>query len=155
VAAAAAGGVVQHLRSRLARQGAERWLVSLLASRGGRAELAATTTARRFIDHVDADGRPLSSRVAAAELLNVLRPTVAVAVLVVFAAHALHTRPEWRARLRERTDGGELGAFVEEARRFYPFFPSVVARSRHDFEWNDHRVPGLAHRRQALAGVAA
>jgi fatty-acid peroxygenase len=31
--------------------------------------------------------------------------------------------------------------FVQEARRFYPFFPSAVARVQKDFEWKGYRFP--------------
>ena len=44
-------------------------------------------------EHRDARGRLLPRRIAAVELLNVLRPTVAVDRYVVFAALALHDHP--------------------------------------------------------------
>lgn len=53
-----------------------------------------------------ADGGDLPSRTAAVELLNVLRPTVAVSVYIVFVAHALDRFPEWRTRLAQG-DGSE------------------------------------------------
>jgi fatty-acid peroxygenase len=64
---------------------------------------------------------------------------VAISVFIVFAAHALHEHPAWRSRLRTNRDREELDAFVQEVRRFYPFFPAVVARTRRDFEWNGFR----------------
>ena len=54
--------------------------------------------------HRDLGGQPLPLRIASVELLNVLRPTVAVAVFITFAAHALHLHPEWRARFRAGDD---------------------------------------------------
>jgi fatty-acid peroxygenase len=83
----------------------------------------------------------LPSRVAAVELLNVLRPTVAVAAWIVFAALALHSHAAMRARL---ADGDErfAEAFVQEVRRVYPFFPGVIARARTEFEWRGYRFPG-------------
>jgi fatty-acid peroxygenase len=78
--------------------------------------------------------------VAAVELLNLLRPTVAVARYVTFAALALHQHPEWRERLQA---GGEETAeqFVQEVRRFYPFFPFVGGRARTAFEWRGATIP--------------
>ena len=35
------------------------------------------------------------------ELLNVLRPTVAVSVFIVHAVHALNRYPEWVQRLKD------------------------------------------------------
>ncbi|GAB2611438.1 hypothetical protein GCM10027168_50360 [Streptomyces capparidis] len=43
--------------------------------------------------HLDADGERLDPRTAAVELLNVVRPTVAVCWFVACAGHALHRRP--------------------------------------------------------------
>ena len=79
-------------------------------------------------------------RIAAVELLNVLRPTVAVAVFITFAAHALHLNPDWRARFRAGDDTG-LDAFVQEVRRFYPSFPAVAARVRAAFTWQGMYFP--------------
>jgi len=84
--------------------------------------------------HLDADGEVLSSADAAVELINVLRPVVAVARYIVFGALALHTYPEWRARLAGGDDAA-LDMFVEEVRRYYPFFPAIGGRANARFEW--------------------
>src|SRR5688572_20639576 len=77
--------------------------------------------------HRDLSGALLSARVAAVEVLNLLRPIVAVSVFITDAAHALHLNPGCRERLR-RNEIGYADLFVQEVRRFYPFFPAVVAR---------------------------
>ena len=84
--------------------------------------------------HRDADGEVLSNADAAVELLNVLRPVVAVARYIVFGALAMHSHAEWRTRL---AGGDEAAAtiFVEEVRRYYPFFPAIGGRANHTFEW--------------------
>lgn len=74
------------------------------------------------------------------ELLNVLRPTVATAVYMTFVAHALDAHPTWRERLAGN-GGGEDLAFVEEVRRYYPFFPAVAAVVREPFEWRGYQFP--------------
>lgn len=88
----------------------------------------------------DARDTPLPARVAAVELLNLLRPTVAVAWYVVLAVLALHEHPHAAERVRI---GGEqeLEHFVQEVRRFYPFFPFVAARTRRRFQWNGYWFP--------------
>ena len=75
------------------------------------------------------DGRLLPERAAGVALLNVVRPTVAVAWFVAFAGKALHEHLEWRRRI---ADGDEvaLAAFVQEVRRLYPFVPVLAARTR-------------------------
>jgi len=86
----------------------------------------------------DVEGKPLDSQVAAVELINLLRPTVAVARYVTFAALALYQYPEYRERIRA-VDGDYLEWFVQEVRRFYPFFPSVAGRVREPFTWRGIR----------------
>ena len=122
-----------HLWSRLARRRAERWIeehVEHIRSRKlNPSEQSAIFT---IALHREPNGDLLSPHVAAVELLNVLRPTVAVSVFIVFAAHAMHEQPEVRQRLATgEEDYAER--FVQEVRRFYPFFPSAVARVRRDF----------------------
>jgi fatty-acid peroxygenase len=132
---------LRQVRGRLARWRAEPWAERLIkATRAG--ELAPPTGSPLQVvaSHRDLDDEPLDTRTAAVELLNIVRPTVAVAWFVTFAALALHTHPEWRARL---TDGDEdlLEAFAYEVRRFYPFAPALADRARRDFRWRGHRIP--------------
>ena len=84
--------------------------------------------------HHDEHGRLLGRNAAAVELINVLRPTVAVAGYIVFAAIALHDVPEARASLNGGADE-DLEAFAQEVRRYYPFVPAVAGRVRQPFEW--------------------
>jgi len=74
-------------------------------------------------------GADLPDTVAATELHNVLRPTVAVAFFGAFAGHALAAHPEWRPRLATGTDA-ERRAFEHEIRRWYPFAPLLAGRVR-------------------------
>jgi fatty-acid peroxygenase len=68
----------------------------------------------------------------------VIRPTVAVSVYITFVATALQQNAALRAGL---DDARNLEAFVQEVRRYYPFFPAVVARARETFEWRGYRFP--------------
>ncbi|RAK56567.1 cytochrome P450 [Phenylobacterium deserti] len=88
--------------------------------------------------HLDVDGERLSIPVAAVEYLNVTRPTVAVDRFIAFCGLALHEHPQWRERLAG-DDDSLLEAFVQEVRRFYPFFPAVGGRARQAFEWRGVR----------------
>ena len=88
--------------------------------------------------HLDADGEVLSTDHAATELINVLRPVVAVARYIVFGALAMHEFPEWRPRL-QGGDPASLEMFVQEVRRYYPFFPAVGGRALEAFEWQGLR----------------
>ena len=87
-----------------------------------------------------ANDRPLDEKTAAVELLNVLRPTAAVAWFAAFTAHALHRWPEHRAPLAD----GDLpftAAFAHEVRRFYPFVPFLGGLAARDLYWRGEWVP--------------
>src|SRR5205085_2126367 len=86
--------------------------------------------------HRGPDGELLDSHTAAVEMLNVIRPTVAVSWYVMFAAHALHASTRRHEHL-ERGGDEELERFVQEVRRSYPFAPFLGARVRRDFDWCD------------------
>ncbi|MED5618801.1 cytochrome P450 [Ideonella sp. BN130291] len=129
---------LHHLRARAARGQAEQWLAGLVEDvRAGRHQPLANSALEVIASHRSLDGALLPPRVAAVELLNVLRPTVAVSVFIVFAAHALHEYPQSLALL-QRGNPRDVEHFVQEVRRFYPFFPAVVARSREEFEWDGY-----------------
>ncbi|MFL6550610.1 MAG: cytochrome P450 [Povalibacter sp.] len=128
----------KHWISRLARKHSEQWIAGVIERiRKGEIRPAVETAAHRIAWHRSTRGELLEPRIAAVELLNVLRPTVAVSVYVVFIAHALYKVPHVAERLRN-ADAHYERAFVQEIRRWYPFFPAVVARVRERFEWRDH-----------------
>jgi fatty-acid peroxygenase len=133
----------RHWRARLARRRREAWLGSLIEDVR---QAAVTVEPGSAIDvvarHRDADGELLSPHVAAVELLNVIRPTVAVCWFVAFAGHALHRWPEFREPLRA---GGDFAvAFAHELRRFYPFAPFIGGRAVQDLTWESEPIPAGA-----------
>ncbi|MFI2712798.1 cytochrome P450 [Micromonospora sp. NPDC018662] len=130
----------KHWRGLLGRRRAERWAGALVErARSGALPAPDGSALRVVAEHRDERGQPLPRRIAAVELLNVLRPTVAVDRYVVFAALALHDHPHWRDRVRDDDDATEQ--FVQEVRRYYPFFPVAAARVRRSFEWRGYAFP--------------
>ncbi|MEV1332414.1 cytochrome P450 [Micromonospora costi] len=129
-----------HWWGRLARRRGERWLAEVVDQvRAGTLPAPAGSALRVIAEYRDTRGRVLPRRIAAVELLNLLRPTVAVGRFIVFAALALHDHPAWRERVREDADATE--PFVHEVRRYYPFFPAASARVRRPFEWHGYQFP--------------
>ncbi|MEU9606026.1 cytochrome P450 [Streptomyces sp. NPDC048057] len=130
----------RHLRARWARKRQEERLAPLVEEvRYAGAPSGQSTVVQAVAAHRDADGEQLDPHTGAVELLNLLRPTVAVAWFLTFAAHALHRWPEHRARLAE---GAEYAlAFAQEVRRFYPFAPFVGGLAATDTRWEDVPVP--------------
>ncbi|WP_030274612.1 cytochrome P450 [Micromonospora globosa] len=130
----------RHWRGRLGRRHAQRWAGELIERvRAGAVPAPEGTALAVVAGHRDERGLPLPRRIAAVELLNVLRPTVAVDRYVVFAALALHDHPHWRDRLPG--DDAATEQFVQEVRRYYPFFPVAAARVRRSFQWRGYAFP--------------
>jgi fatty-acid peroxygenase len=127
-------------RALLVRRRTERWARALIdAVRGGQVQLAFDSPLNVIARHRDADGGLINRRHAAVELINLLRPTVAVARFIAFAVLALHEHPHARARIAAGDDA-YLTMFTQEVRRYYPFFPAVGGRASHDFEWHGLHV---------------
>ncbi|WP_309300105.1 cytochrome P450 [Microbacterium sp. SMR1] len=117
------------------------------AVRDGDLEPEPGTALHAWAWHRDRAGVLLSARLAGIELQNSMRPMIAVARFVAFAAKELHDRPEWRDRIgaeaaeRETLDGGPLAvAFAQEIRRTAPFVPMLPARAVADIELDGQSV---------------
>lgn len=132
----------RYLRARRARRRCEGWAAQ--AVRAARSHGAGSSALQDIATHRDGAGELLPEPLAAVELLNVLRPTVAVAWLVTQAAVALHDDPGWRDLVRLAPDerAGELStAVAHEVRRRFPFVPALAARARRDLEVGGVHVP--------------
>ncbi|WP_157001372.1 cytochrome P450 [Agromyces laixinhei] len=112
------------------------------AVREGALEAEPGTALFEWAWHRGLDDELLSSRLAGIELQNVLRPAIAVARFVAFAAKELHDRPEWRERIAAETaergrltEGPLASAFAQETRRTAPFVPMLPARAKVDVEF--------------------
>jgi fatty-acid peroxygenase len=137
------GGVgPRHWSGRLARARCDAWMASVLRrARSGELRAEPGSALATVLAHRDpGGGGELDVRTAAAELFNLVRPTVAVNRFIVFAAMALHANPACRGTVAAcGADDPYLEWFAQEVRRFYPFFPFVAARVRRDFSWRGFR----------------
>lgn len=123
------------------RKRSEKWLEELIQQvRNQELSLPKSSPLYSFASHKDLNGELLDKNISAVELINVVRPTVAVARFITFSALAMHIHPEYRERL-EQGDDKFLLFFSHEVRRFYPFFPFVTARTKKSFEWNGYSFP--------------
>jgi fatty-acid peroxygenase len=129
------------IRARRARRRADAWAGRVIAEVATRRVAApANSAVRRITDHVDDIGRRLPTATAAVELLNILRPTVAVAYFVEFAALSLVREPDLASHLAAADDPA-LESFAHEVRRYFPFVPALAARARHPVPWRDSTIP--------------
>lgn len=127
----------RHWQGRLARNQTETWIRKLVEDvRRGKVVPPLDTPLYSFSIHKEADGQLLSTDMAAIELLNILRPIVAISTYITFGALALNDFPECQNRLRDHSEYAKW--FVQEVRRFYPFGPFLGARVREDFIWEGY-----------------
>ncbi|WP_406621955.1 cytochrome P450 [Bacillus atrophaeus] len=126
----------RHWKGRRARPRAEEWIRDIIENvRAGKTEAEKGTALYEMAFHTELDGSRLDTQMAAVELINVLRPIVAISTFITFSALALHNHPEYKEKLKSG-NGDDLEMFVQEVRRFYPFGPFLGAQVRNDFVWN-------------------
>lgn len=125
--------------AQLRRRRTERWAGSIIAAiRSGTRPTAEGSPAEHIARHRSEEGTLLPEAVAAVELLNVIRPIVAVDRFITFAGTALIEHPQWRKRFAAGDAPGDVEAFAQEVRRYYPFFPVVGGVARKEFTWREH-----------------
>jgi fatty-acid peroxygenase len=130
-----------HYKARRARKSSEKWIMKLVRQkRKQKINASGSSILSRFSFHRNLQNKLLDRRIVAVEILNLLRPIVAIARYITFSALALHKNPQYRERLRKDTSKLDL-YFVQEVRRFYPFFPFVPAKVNKEFEWKGVKFP--------------
>jgi fatty-acid peroxygenase len=127
-------------RSRKACKRVEAWMTEVIEQYRTSPRLQPHTALHIIALHRDNDGRLLSSRVAAAELIDILCPIVSIATFVTFAALALHEHPYCAERMR-KGDIEYIDCFILEVRRLYPVASFVSARTREEFVWQGYTFP--------------
>ncbi len=128
-----------HWLGRNARNKVENWIGQLVDKvRNGEIYPPEDTALNRFTWHRDLEGNLLDTETVAVEVINILRPIVAIAIFINFTVLALHHYPEEREKL-ESSDEKYAQMFVQEIRRFYPFFPFVAALVKKNFIWKGYK----------------
>ena len=128
---------------------ADRWATRIVRDvRAGTRTPPPGSVLERLAAHADEQGHLLDAHTAGVELLNVLRPTVAVARLAAFLAIDLLQQPDWHERIRDevrhRDDavGGPLAtAFAQEVRRLAPFVPMLAAVTSRPTRYAGQHLP--------------
>ncbi len=127
---------MKHWQGRQARNSMEKWCRELIQQiRLGKLSVSENTALYQIAYHRQLNNQFLTTQVAAVELLNVLRPTVAICYYVVLTALALHQFPQHAKQLNDKASRQR---FVQEVRRFYPFFPATMARVKETFQWQGY-----------------
>jgi fatty-acid peroxygenase len=130
-----------HIKGVENRKKSEKWAQSLIEDArihpvANKEEVALYALANA----TDEQGELLPINVAAVELLNVIRPTVALTVWIALMGHALFSRPDIYQRLRAKFTQLQ-DSFIQEMRRYYPFFPMLPAFATKDVEIDGYMIP--------------
>lgn len=87
----------------------------------------------------DSNGKLLSIPNAAEEVINIIRPFVAITRYACFSQLAILENKQVKHRLHK--DSQYVDWFIQEVKRFYPAVPFVVAKARESFIWKDIYFP--------------
>jgi fatty-acid peroxygenase len=135
------GGVgLRYRQGRCARKRSEEWIRDIITKIRARKFTPAKGTAADTIAwQIDQNKKLLSTQIAAVELLNIIRPMVAIATYITFGVLAMYEEPEYRNKFQRR-DNDYNQMFVQEVRRFYPFTPYVAAQAKKSFTWKQYYI---------------
>jgi fatty-acid peroxygenase len=129
---------LRQIRARRARRRTDAWVIDQVrqarsAASDGPSVLEAVAA------HRGLDGGLLDEHTAAVEIINLVRPLVAVSWLVSGMALAYDTWPSVRESvLDESVTSMEM---AQETRRFHPFVPFLANRPTRDLSWDGVTVP--------------
>lgn len=126
----------RHWKGRKARTKTEIWIGSIIQEvRDKKRKVPEDTPLFAMAFFKDINGNLLELNMAAIELINLIRPIVAISIYISFMALALY---EHKSSISDLTKDKQREMFVQEVRRFYPFTPFLGAKVKTDFTWNDY-----------------
>ena len=129
----------KHWKGLTARKKTERWISKIIEDiRNNKLQIDHNSILYKIVNYKDLNGNLLEENIVAIELINIVRPIVAIATYITFMALALNEYPEYKDQLASK-DKENLEMFVQEVRRFYPFTPFVGAKVKKDFIWKDYK----------------
>lgn len=125
----------KYWKGKKARVRTEKWIRDIIRDiRSGKRKIQKDTPLYQVAFYKELNGSMLDVQIASIELINIIRPIVAVSVFITFMALALYEYGETKEKLLlEKEDGVEM--FVQEVRRYYPFTPFLGAVVKRDFIW--------------------
>ncbi len=129
----------RQLRARAARRRAQSWVGEFVED-ARRASTDAHTAAGAVIAHRDERGELLDVHTAAVEIINLVRPFVAVSWLVSGLAMSCQAGSSWREEVR--AESVSATDVAQEVRRTYPFVPFLATRATHDLVHRGAAIPG-------------
>lgn len=128
----------EYWRGKKARCRTEKWIRGIIEdTRSGKIRPGRSSALFQIAFYKDLEGKLLDTQMAAIELINVIRPIVAISTFITFTALALYEHREYIKILRTGNENiREM--FIQEVRRYYPFTPFLGAIARKNFVWNGY-----------------
>jgi fatty-acid peroxygenase len=131
----------RHIKGVKARSSLESWIAGIIqAFRSGVMETKVSSALHLCSNYRETNGKLLDLKLAAIELINILRPTVAISWYVSFGATALFGNEKYKEDYRHR-GAPYQNSFINEIRRFFPFAPFMGAKVKDSFEWKNFQFP--------------
>ena len=129
----------EYWKGRRSRNAGEEWMEELIQKvRDGEMNPPPHRALNQFSNHRDLNGELLDKQIVAVELLNLLRPIVAISVYMSFTVLAMIEYPDQVPSLKSGNEK-DRQHFIQEVRRYYPFFPFAGARVKEDFTWEGYK----------------
>ncbi|WP_096550158.1 cytochrome P450 [Ureibacillus thermosphaericus] len=128
---------LQHWIGRNKRNQLEKKMEKLIEKiRSNEVQVQSESILHQFVFYKDLNGSLLDVETVAVEIINILRPIVAISIYINFIVMALSQFPHERVKLKNTPDYIHL--FIQEVRRFYPLVPVAAAKAKSSFTWNGY-----------------
>ena len=118
-----------------ARKRAECWMRGMIEdTRTGKLRPPSSSALFQAAFFKDLDGKRLEPTMAAIELINIVRPIVAISIYIAFTALALFRYKDFKLKLMSG-DKKDYEMFAQEVRRYYPLTPFLAGIVKKNFMW--------------------
>ena len=111
----------------------------IIAVREGKINPPQGTALYEFSHWEDFEGNLMDSRLCSIDLMNVVRPLVAINRFVSFGVKAFHDYPGEAERVFNNEDDYAY-KFIQEVRRFYPFVPYLPGKAAVDIDFEGYTI---------------
>jgi len=127
----------KYWQGKRARTRTEKWIRGIIEdTRANKLKVERSSVLHKVAFYEELDGKLLDTQMAAIELINILRPIVAISRFITFTALALYEHEEYIQKLRSGNENlHEM--FIQEVRRYYAFAPFLGAIVRKNFIWKE------------------
>ncbi|WP_198617357.1 cytochrome P450 [Staphylococcus canis] len=110
------------------------------AVREGEQYVAPNTALYEFAHWKDLNDKPMDLHLCAVDLMNIVRPLVAVNRFITYAVKALIEYDQERLKLQVTHDSNYAYKFAQEVRRIFPFVPFLPGRLKKNVKFDGYKL---------------